>query len=378
MNLETAIDSRLWSAIQSSYESRQFTAAILDAVYFVADIIREKSGVSADGVSLIGQAFGGKAPLLKVNKLQTETERSVQSGVEQLLKGIFQAIRNPRSHEKAADSQNDAIAIILFLNYLISIIDATKSLFSKEQFLAKVFDKNFVEKSRYAELLVEEIPIKQRLDVMIEVYRAKQTGEGKKLRVFTHALFATLTSEDRGELNRVVADELMQTEDEADVRLTLQMLPAELLNALPELVKYRLENRLIKSIGEGIYDPKSDRCKKGSLGTWLDGRFSEVILRDELEQVICKKLRSPEFSEHEYVRKYLPKTLQEYARLPSAMLIASFRAAIKAGSNAALEIVASMKQQSRPALSSNLSAAIKAFVPKNVVVDDFMDDDIPF
>jgi uncharacterized protein (TIGR02391 family) len=97
MNLETTIQPRLWDVIRASIESRNFSAAVLDAIHFLSDVIRERSGLEGDGVALIGAAFGGNSPKLKVNRLQTESEQNVQRGVESLLRGVFQAIRNPRS-----------------------------------------------------------------------------------------------------------------------------------------------------------------------------------------------------------------------------------------------------------------------------------------
>ena len=82
MNLETRLDSRLWEAIQSSYEARNYTAAIIDAVYFLSDLIRGKTGLESDGAALAGEAFGGKSPKLRVNKLQSESDWGVQRGVE--------------------------------------------------------------------------------------------------------------------------------------------------------------------------------------------------------------------------------------------------------------------------------------------------------
>ena len=82
MNLETRLDQRLWNAIQSAYESRNFSNAILDAIHLLGQTIRDKSGLDSDGVALVGAAFGGQDPVLKVTRLQTETERSVHKGVE--------------------------------------------------------------------------------------------------------------------------------------------------------------------------------------------------------------------------------------------------------------------------------------------------------
>lgn len=377
MNLETAIDPRLWKALQSSYEARQFTGAILDAVYFLADVVREKSGVSADGVSLVGQAFGGKNPLLKVNKLQTDTERSIQAGLEQLLKGIFQAVRNPRSHEKATDTQADANAIILFINHLISIIDKTRTVFSVDAFLAKVFDKNFVEKPRYAELLAQEVPGKQCLDILVQIYRAKQTGDGKKLRYTVAALLARLSEEEKVELASIVGNDLMGADDETDFRLTVQISPPELLSSLPEISRLRLENRLIKSVAVGRFDVKRDLILAGALGTWLEGRLEQLILRDELEAVICTKLRSKDIPEHDYLNRYLSRTVLHYALEPSRQLISAFRIALNAGSAGASRLLETLVFLDADKLGNALEKERKSF-KERVIATDFDDDDIPF
>ncbi|MDP2045063.1 MAG: TIGR02391 family protein, partial [Deltaproteobacteria bacterium] len=142
---------RLWDAIRSSYENRNFTGSIQDSMYFLTSLIRERTGLEGDGAPLVGRAFGGRTPLLKVNKLQTESEKNVQQGVEQLLRGLYQAVRNPRSHDKYLDTEQDAIAIILFINYVIKIIDKSKSPFINEVFITRIFDIDFVSSDRYAD-----------------------------------------------------------------------------------------------------------------------------------------------------------------------------------------------------------------------------------
>ncbi len=64
MNIETILSEPLRRAVQSAYERRDYTAAIFDAVYFLGDVIRERSGLDCDGVALIGQAE-------RVNKNET-------------------------------------------------------------------------------------------------------------------------------------------------------------------------------------------------------------------------------------------------------------------------------------------------------------------
>lgn len=58
MNIETKIDRRIWDAIRNNIENRNFTGAIQDSIYFMSELIRERSGKEGDGASLIGAAFG--------------------------------------------------------------------------------------------------------------------------------------------------------------------------------------------------------------------------------------------------------------------------------------------------------------------------------
>ncbi len=89
MDISTEIVESLWASIQNTYESRNYTGAILDALYYLSNVIREKTGLLSDGVPLIGQAFGGKSPKLRVNPLQTESDMNVQKGTESLLISLF-------------------------------------------------------------------------------------------------------------------------------------------------------------------------------------------------------------------------------------------------------------------------------------------------
>jgi uncharacterized protein (TIGR02391 family) len=157
LNIEPRVDQRLWAAIEKSYQSGDYTGAIVDSIHYLGELIREKTGLESDGTSLVGQAFGGQNPRLKVTKCQTESEKNIQSGIEHFVRGIYQGIRNPRSHEKLTDGVEDADALILFVNYLVTVIDKGKGPFDKEVFMEQIFDPYFTEQDRYAGLLVDRM-----------------------------------------------------------------------------------------------------------------------------------------------------------------------------------------------------------------------------
>jgi uncharacterized protein (TIGR02391 family) len=123
LNLSSTINERLWTAIRGTYEAGNYSGAILDSIYFLSDVIRDKSGLESDGLQLVGSAFSGANPIIKINSLHTQSDQDEQKGIHFLLMGIYSAIRNPRSHEKRIDTVETADAIIYFVDYIHGLID---------------------------------------------------------------------------------------------------------------------------------------------------------------------------------------------------------------------------------------------------------------
>jgi len=95
--------------------------AVFEAVKGLMQRVREMSGIQEDGVALIDKAFSSSNPRIAFNTLRTETERMEQTGFAMLLKGCFQAIRNPRAHEpkilwKGEDDAVDYLTLISLLH----------------------------------------------------------------------------------------------------------------------------------------------------------------------------------------------------------------------------------------------------------------------
>lgn len=72
--------------------------AVFEASKGLAQRIRDLSGIQADGAALVDKVFSVEKPILVINSLQTETERSEHKGFALLLKGCFAAVRNPLAH----------------------------------------------------------------------------------------------------------------------------------------------------------------------------------------------------------------------------------------------------------------------------------------
>ena len=69
--------------------------AVLEAAKSIADKLRGRTGLTDDGAVLVDRALSGDPPMLAINRLHTESEKSEQRGFANLVKGTFGMFRNP-------------------------------------------------------------------------------------------------------------------------------------------------------------------------------------------------------------------------------------------------------------------------------------------
>lgn len=330
MNIASRIDGRLWDAIRNSFDNRNFTGSIQDSIYFMSDLIRERSGLEGDGASLVGAAFGGPGPILKVNSLKTDNDKNIQKGIEQILRGLYQSIRNPRSHEKYSDTEEDAVSIILFINYIIKIIDKSKTPFLEKVFISRVIDPSFVPNTRYAELLVDEIPDKKRMDIFYGVLDKCSDIDGEKLKFFFNALFNKLSEDDKKEIYNAVSN-VLKTEDETGTVRTFLQAFSDIWQELDEVARLRIENKLLDAIKDGALNPKNGQCKSGAFGTWASAISKHFLLKRELLNIIEDKFESSRRVEQNYVFKFFSGVICEIAEKPSSRLKRIITSGLKNG-----------------------------------------------
>lgn len=99
---------------------------VFEAVKSVAERLRNLTGVHADGNPLVDVVFSLKNPLIQVNLLQTDTDRSEHIGLSNLIKGIFGLIRNPTAHEpkiKFTVTEEDALDMLNTISFIHKRLD---------------------------------------------------------------------------------------------------------------------------------------------------------------------------------------------------------------------------------------------------------------
>ena len=101
--------------------------AVLEAVKGVAERLRQMSGLQSDGAELVTEAFAIKAPILAVNRLVTDSEKSEQKGFSQLLIGLFGMVRNPLAHAPKVAwpmPEQDALDVLTLVSLVHRKLDA--------------------------------------------------------------------------------------------------------------------------------------------------------------------------------------------------------------------------------------------------------------
>jgi uncharacterized protein (TIGR02391 family) len=118
---------------RSELVSNNYFHAVLEATKSVAEKIRQRAGLTTDGLRLVDDAFAlGKAgiPMLAFNSLRTESERNEQNGMMNLMKGMFSAFRNPTAHAPKLQwevDEQDAFDLLTLASLLHRRIDAAVS-----------------------------------------------------------------------------------------------------------------------------------------------------------------------------------------------------------------------------------------------------------
>jgi uncharacterized protein (TIGR02391 family) len=378
LNLSSTINERLWTAIRGTYEAGNYSGAILDSIYFLSDVIRDKSGLESDGLQLVGSAFSGANPIIKINSLHTQSDQDEQKGIHFLLMGIYSAIRNPRSHEKRIDTVETADAIIYFVDYIHGLIDKARSPFDADEVLRKVFDPLFGQSEKYADLIVGKVPARKLLDILIQVFHRRTEPPGRNVELFIKSSLKVLNDVELYSFWQVVSESLENATTDAEFRTVISIAQND-WEKIAEIARLRAEHRFIESIREGEYNNIKKVCTKGSLGTWATRIVDKMDLNQEYRLAVASRLMSIIPAARAYAYQYHFDTYRRLQTVPWLPVLNSLKRYLKEQDqmtyNALIfvegDIFASETDEKWIAA---LKEDYAAFVP-NV---ELSDDDIPF
>jgi len=117
-------DKELVRCVSSKLDNSEYTDSLKTALIYLTERIRNITGLhDLDGDSLITRSFSPSNPLIKINELRTESDRSEQKGTMQILQGIYSAFRNPINHSMLNISENECIRKLIFIDTMLGYIN---------------------------------------------------------------------------------------------------------------------------------------------------------------------------------------------------------------------------------------------------------------
>ena len=116
----------IFNYCKSELLAENYFHSVFEATKSVADRLRNITGLQNDGNTLAEVAFSTTSPLIKINELKTDSDRSEHVGLSNLIKGIFGLIRNPTAHEpkiKFIITEEEALDVMVTISYIHKRLD---------------------------------------------------------------------------------------------------------------------------------------------------------------------------------------------------------------------------------------------------------------
>lgn len=249
----------LKESIKTHYENEDYTEVVRDALLCLTSEIRKKSDLTdSDGVDLINKAFSEKQPLIKINKLETTTDKNKHRGIMDLSKGLIEYFRNPMSHSKQEYSKEVADAILVLLDEVIlEEIVESKSINSIDDWYLEITNELFPNTERYAKNLVSTIPNKKYYELSVMLYKNRNNIPRLKDKIIDE-LVNNLSPEEFKDYCHVIEKDLFGNAQINEIISSLKFLSTNIWKKLSNLTKTKIEDMALEDISKLYIDFEYD------------------------------------------------------------------------------------------------------------------------
>lgn len=298
------IREALYKAIKSHYEQGDYTEALRDAMFFIRDLLQEKSGLeNKDNTELIEASLLGKNAAIKINKYETKSEVNFQEGVGFALKGLVMHLRNPISHDRIEYSEQDADAQILYINYLVNQIDKSSGRQLITDWMEYLHGSNFTSSKVFAQELIKELPKKQQYDLLVNIWRDRSSFEPHSINNFIDELVDKLSSQEKTSFINIMNTELINCSGDRELSMMFNFFAKHFYVNLKKIVKIHIEDIVKKGIENGICIDGKSKGNNAATATWAEDYINNFFTKEEIIKVIRKRFLSSQESS-EYIRKF--------------------------------------------------------------------------
>jgi uncharacterized protein (TIGR02391 family) len=301
---EENFNKKLVKYVGNRIHNGHYSDAILAGTKCLTDVLREKGDVEGDGTQLVGQVLGGTAPKLQINSLQTTSEKDEQKGIEQLLRGYYMGVRNPRTHENMEDTEEFCIRIMILIDTMLQYLEREVQEFNVIKFTDRIYDPHFVASEEYAESLVAQVPGNKLIHAFKAAFDRRNESDIKDIKFAFNAMYQVMSEDDLSVATKHVGDALREAVENSEIADLFRLLKPSAWQLLQDDVKIRIENLVIDSCNKGRYDYYSG-LEKGALGTW-GNRFGRYFTRKrDLADALISCLTSDWYTQNYVGKKFM-------------------------------------------------------------------------
>ncbi len=293
MTEDITISEELSTAIASSWENGNYTSAISQAVIYLSDLIRDRADCDGDGMALVKRAFGGDSPKIRINRYESETDRSEHEGFMALVRGLYLAIRNPRVHDPSVDDKQTAIQMLGFIDWICGRVRSSEGKLSQEEFIREVSDGDFVDTEKYAEAIWTRVPQRARFDYLLALYARRlqfYVTTRPLVRMF-ESWYETASSSQTSSLLEAISRDLRAVDSDVERKTILQLIKPEMWPNIETTARLRTEHRILKSIGE-VRQAEHGKTSGGSLAASSTHIYPVFSSSSELIEAVGGKIMS--------------------------------------------------------------------------------------
>ena len=122
---ELKLHPKIKEACGKLFQNKHYSQAIFEAVKILEQEIKIKSGIrNKIGVDLVNHVFKKEQPIIKIVEGNQQEHVDEREGFRFLFMGVFQGIKNPKSHSiQDLNDQSKALEYISFLSLLMKRLD---------------------------------------------------------------------------------------------------------------------------------------------------------------------------------------------------------------------------------------------------------------
>jgi len=123
-------EPELRDVVRKLFLDGHYALAVEEGFKYLNNLVKRRTGSTADGASLMTTAFSGSAPLLRLpTALKSASQKNQQLGYMRIFEGSMIGIRNPRAHEhKYLDDPRNALELLALCNHLVRVtLNATRT-----------------------------------------------------------------------------------------------------------------------------------------------------------------------------------------------------------------------------------------------------------